>query len=149
MHIVLNAIIGPKPTFMPNTLFESANVETANLICFFIFIFIVVLLPLMMIPPERPQLPFHVAFAVITPTLVGMRIWSLAAAHGASNLAGTSTMQHGLVLSWGMLYVFQSLIGGWAGGFLGGISLLVGCRFVQPRSSDGIPHHAHNREHMC
>lgn len=117
VRLVLNAIIGPKFIFMTNTLPASANVETANLICFFIFI--IAVLPLMMVPPERLQLPFHVAFAMITSTLIGMLLWSLIAAHGAGELLATSTTQDGSKLSWNMLYGLQSFIGGWLGGVLG------------------------------
>lgn len=97
VRIVLNAIIGPKFVFMPNTLPLSANVETANLVCFFLFV--IALPPLMMIPPERLHLPFRIASAVITACLIGMLIWSLAAAQGAGNLLATSTIQGGSTLS--------------------------------------------------
>lgn len=117
VRIVLNAIIGPRFVFMTNTLPESANVETANLICFFIFV--IASLPLMMVPPERLQLPFHIAFAMITSTLIGMLLWSMIAARGAGDLLATSTTQTGSELSWNMLYGLQSFIGGWLGGCLG------------------------------
>ncbi|KAL8960260.1 MAG: hypothetical protein Q9193_003003 [Seirophora villosa] len=117
VRLVLNAIIGPRFVFMTNTLPASANVETANLICFFIFV--IALLPLMMVPPERLQLPFHIAFAMITSTLIGMLLWSLIAARGAGDLLATSSTQAGSKLSWNMLYGLQSFIGGWLGGVLG------------------------------
>ena len=37
VRIVLGAVIGPKFVNMPNTLPLSANVETVDLVCFFIF----------------------------------------------------------------------------------------------------------------
>ncbi|KAL8768546.1 MAG: hypothetical protein Q9209_005231 [Squamulea sp. 1 TL-2023] len=117
VRLVLNAIIGPKFVFMKNTLPTSANIETANLICFLIFI--LALLPLMMVPPEHLQLPFRIAFIMITSTLFGMLIWSLVAAHGAGDLLATSATQHGSKLSWNMLYGMQSFVGGWLGGVLG------------------------------
>ncbi|KAI4143684.1 MAG: hypothetical protein LQ341_002852 [Variospora aurantia] len=117
VRLVLNAIIGPRFVFMANTLPASANIETANLICFFIFV--IALIPLIMVPPERLQLPFHIAFAMITSTLVGMLLWSLIAARGAGDLLATSTTQEGSELSWNMLYGMQSFIGGWLGGVLG------------------------------
>ena len=117
VRIVLNAIIGPKFVFMTNTLPPSANVDTANLVCFFLFA--ITLPPLMMIAPERLQLPFRIASAMITSTLIGMLVWSLAAAGGAGALLSTSTTQSGSALSWNMLYGLQYLIGGWLGGSLG------------------------------
>lgn len=117
VRLVLNAIIGPRFIFMANTLPASANVETANLICFFIFV--LVLLPLMMVSPERLQLAFYIACAMITSTLAGMLLWSLIAAHGAGELLRTPTTQDGSKLSWNMLYGLQSFIGAWLGGVLG------------------------------
>ncbi|KAL8924215.1 MAG: hypothetical protein Q9208_004179 [Pyrenodesmia sp. 3 TL-2023] len=117
VRLVLNAIIGPRFIFMANTLPASANVETANLICFFIFV--LALLPLMMVPPERLQRPFYIACAMITSTLAGMLLWSLIAAGGAGELLATSTTQGGPRLSWNMLYGLQSFIGAWLGGVLG------------------------------
>ena len=40
VRIVLGALIGPKFVNMANTLTSSANVETADLVCFFIFVLI-------------------------------------------------------------------------------------------------------------
>jgi hypothetical protein len=40
VRIVLGALIGPKFVNMANTLPSSANVETADLVCFFIFVLI-------------------------------------------------------------------------------------------------------------
>ena len=116
-RIVLNAIIGPKLIFMENTLPASANVTTPNLICFFVFT--VMLAPLLLVPPEKLQMPFRVAFVMITTVIVGMLIWSLAAAGGAGPLLTTGTTQRGSALSWNMLYGLQSFIGGWSGGVLG------------------------------
>jgi NCS1 family nucleobase:cation symporter-1 len=116
-RIVLNAIIGPKLIFMENTLPVSANVTTPNLICFFVFV--LVMTPLLMIPPEKLQVPFRIASFMITTVLLGMLIWSLAAARGAGPLLSTGSTQSGSVLSWNMLYGLQSFIGGWSGGVLG------------------------------
>jgi cytosine/uracil/thiamine/allantoin permease len=40
VRIVLGSVIGPKFVNMANTLPSSANVETADLVCFFIFVII-------------------------------------------------------------------------------------------------------------
>jgi nucleobase:cation symporter-1, NCS1 family len=40
VRIVLGAVIGPKFVNMANTLPLSANVETVDLVCFFIFVII-------------------------------------------------------------------------------------------------------------
>jgi nucleobase:cation symporter-1, NCS1 family len=59
IKIILGAIIGPKFAFMKNTLPESANVDTASLISFFIFL--VIFAPTLLVPPEKLQMPFRVS----------------------------------------------------------------------------------------
>ena len=76
VRIVLSAIIGPKFINMKNTLPLSANVETVDLISFFIFAVIIskfytiyrlykhsdphCSVPILWIRPEKLQLPFRV-----------------------------------------------------------------------------------------
>ena len=77
IRIILGAIIGPKFAHMANTIPASANVETADLISFFVFAFIlgkaassynlslkilpyIRLAPFLWIRPEKLQLPFRV-----------------------------------------------------------------------------------------
>lgn len=58
VKIILGALIGPKFVHLKNTLPESAEVDTASLIGFFVFI--VIFLPTLMVPPEKLQMPFRV-----------------------------------------------------------------------------------------
>jgi len=58
IKIILGAVIGPKFVFLKNTLPVSANVDTPSLISFFVFI--VIFLPTLMVPPEKLQMPFRV-----------------------------------------------------------------------------------------
>ena len=60
IKIMLGAIIGPKFAFLTNTLPESANVDTASLISFFVFL--IIFCPTLLIPPEKLQMPFRVRF---------------------------------------------------------------------------------------
>ena len=81
VKIILGAVIGPKYAFMANTLPASAHVETGDLVSFFIFLALfgeysaikyrVVLFkqsrltfpaPMLLLPPERLQLPFRVGY---------------------------------------------------------------------------------------
>jgi NCS1 family nucleobase:cation symporter-1 len=59
VKIILGAVIGPKYAYMANTLPASANVDTCSLVSFFIFL--AVFAPLLMIPPEKLQLPLKVS----------------------------------------------------------------------------------------
>jgi NCS1 family nucleobase:cation symporter-1 len=58
VKIILGAVIGPKYAYMANTLPISANVDTCSLVSFFIFL--VIFCPMLMIPPEKLQLPLKV-----------------------------------------------------------------------------------------
>jgi NCS1 family nucleobase:cation symporter-1 len=117
VKIILGSIIGPKFIFMPNTLPESANVDTSSLISFFVFL--IIFAPTLLVPPEKLQTPFRVAFAMITCTMLGMLIWALCAAHGAGELLYTGAKKQGSVLGWNTVYGLQSIVGGYASGCLG------------------------------
>lgn len=58
VKIMLGGIIGPRWVNLQNTLPASANVDTASLIAFFVFL--VIFLPVLMIPPEELQWPLRV-----------------------------------------------------------------------------------------
>ncbi|KIW27545.1 uncharacterized protein PV07_07273 [Cladophialophora immunda] len=117
VKIILGSIIGHPFVHMRNTLPESAHVDTASLISFFVFL--IFFLPTLMVPPERLQKPFLLAFAMITCTMFGMLIWALCAAHGAGTLISSGPTQRGSVLGWNTLYGLQSLVGGYGSGCLG------------------------------
>ncbi|KAF2769732.1 NCS1 nucleoside transporter family protein [Teratosphaeria nubilosa] len=115
INIILGAIIGR--VFMKNTLPESAAVDTASLVCFFVFI--VIFLPTLMVPPEKLQMPFRVTFVMITCTMFGILGWAVNAAVGPGKLINTGSSKHGAVLSWGSVYGLQSILGSQASGCLG------------------------------
>jgi len=58
IKIVLGAVIGPKYAYMSNSLPLSANVDTCSLVSFFIFL--AIFCPMLLIPPEKLQLPLKV-----------------------------------------------------------------------------------------
>ncbi|CAG8983072.1 hypothetical protein HYALB_00006100 [Hymenoscyphus albidus] len=98
VKIILGAVIGPKFAYMKNTLPLSANVDTCSLISFFIFL--ALLAPLLLIRPEKLQLPLKIAFVMITCNIFGMLIWSVRTAHGAGELLSAPSTESGSVLSW-------------------------------------------------
>ncbi|EOD46784.1 hypothetical protein GTA08_BOTSDO07907 [Neofusicoccum parvum] len=117
VKIILRAIIGPKFVNLANTLPASANTDTASIISFFVFI--IIFLPLPMIPPEKLQLPFRITFIMITATMFGMLGWAINAANGPGELIHTPSSKHGSALSWGAVYGLQSIVGSQASGCLG------------------------------
>ncbi|EKG20367.1 Permease cytosine/purines uracil thiamine allantoin [Macrophomina phaseolina MS6] len=117
VKIILRAIIGRSFVNLKNTLPASANTDTASIISFFVFI--VIFLPLPMIPPEKLQLPFRITFVMITATMFGMLGWAVHAADGPGALIHTPATARGSALSWGAVYGLQSIIGSQASGCLG------------------------------
>lgn len=63
VKIILGAVIGPKYAYMANTLPASANVDTCSLVS--LFIFLALFCPMLMIPPEKLQLPLKVSFPLL------------------------------------------------------------------------------------
>ncbi|KAK7946774.1 uncharacterized protein PG986_011095 [Apiospora aurea] len=117
VKIILRAIIGVPFVALRNTLPATASTDTASLVSFFVFI--VVFLPLPMIPPEKLQLPFRITFVMITATLFGMLGWSVHTAGGAGALMSTPSTLSGSALSWNAVYGLQSFLGAQASGCLG------------------------------
>lgn len=59
IKIILNSLIGPKFAHMKNTLPVSADVDTASLISFSVFL--AIYCPMLLVPPEKMQLPLKVS----------------------------------------------------------------------------------------
>ncbi|KAK6200683.1 hypothetical protein LQW54_009644 [Pestalotiopsis sp. IQ-011] len=114
---MLRAIIGPAFVNLKNTLPASSNTDTASLISFFVFV--VIFLPLPMIPPEKLQLPFRITFVMITATMFGMLGWAVSAAGGPGVLMSTPATLRGPALSWNAVFGLQSIVGSQASGCLG------------------------------
>jgi NCS1 family nucleobase:cation symporter-1 len=135
IKIVLGAVIGPKYAFMKNTLPLSANIDTCSLVSFFIFL--VIFCPLLLIPPEKLQMPLkvncvlancplcsrltlkQVAFVLIVCNIFGMLIWSVRTAHGAGTLLHSPAVASGSTLGWNVVYGIQVILGLWSGGIVG------------------------------
>lgn len=62
---------------------------------------------------------------MITCTMFGMLIWALCTAHGAGILVHSGPSARGSVLSWNIVYGFQSILGAFASGCLGQSGRLV------------------------
>ncbi|KAL1303023.1 hypothetical protein AAFC00_003336 [Neodothiora populina] len=117
VKIILNAIIGHSFRDLKNTLPESTNVDTASLICFFIFA--VIFLPTLMIPPENLQMPFRITFIMITCSMFGLLGWAIGTAGGPGTLFYTPSTKQGSLLAWNAVYGLQSIVGSQASGCLG------------------------------
>ncbi|KAI9780379.1 MAG: hypothetical protein M1835_004509 [Candelina submexicana] len=116
VRITVGGLIGPKYVHMKNTIPRSANIETVDLVSFFLFVLIFVAL---LCPPEKLQLPFRIAFLMITAVLLGMLTWALATTRGVGELIHTNSTAHGKMLSWNAVYGMQTFLGAYGGGVLG------------------------------
>jgi len=117
VKIILGLVIGPKFVYWANTLPVGAHVDTASLVCFFVFL--AVFAPMLLVAPERLQVPLRAAFAMITCTVVGMLVWALCTAGGAGTLVHTGPTVQGSMLSWNTVYGLQSIVGVFGTGCLG------------------------------
>ncbi|EME78382.1 uncharacterized protein MYCFIDRAFT_58476 [Pseudocercospora fijiensis CIRAD86] len=117
VKIMLGGIIGAPWVNLRNTLPASANVDTASLISFFVFL--VIFLPILMIPPEKLQWPLRVTFVMMLSTMFGMLAWSISAAGSVGHLMHMPATAKGSKLSWAAVYSLQSIIGAQASGALG------------------------------
>ncbi|KAK4501382.1 hypothetical protein PRZ48_007191 [Zasmidium cellare] len=117
VKIILGAVIGPRFVFWRNSLPAGANVDTASLVSFFVFV--VVFLPCLLVPPERLQMPFRVTFVMITLTMFGILGWAIGTNGGPGPLLHTPATAKGSALSWAALFGLQSIVGSQASGCLG------------------------------
>jgi NCS1 family nucleobase:cation symporter-1 len=117
VKIMLRALIGPAFVNLHNTLPASSNTDTASIISFFVFI--IIFLPLPLIPPEKLQMPFRIVFVLITGTMFGMLGWAIHAAGGPGALMYAPATKSGSALSWGAVFGLQSIVGSQASGCLG------------------------------
>jgi nucleobase:cation symporter-1, NCS1 family len=130
IKIIFGAIVAPKYAYMANTLPSSANVDTCSLVSFFIFL--VIFCPMLLIPPEKLQLPLKIAFVMIVCNIFGMLIWSVRTAGGAGLLIHSPATVSGSTLNWNIVYGIQAVLGVWSGGILGQSGELpVTCNFLR------------------
>jgi NCS1 family nucleobase:cation symporter-1 len=117
VKIILGAVIGPKFVEWGHALPEGARVDTASLVGFFVFL--AVFAPMLLVAPERLQVPFRIAFVMIACTVVGMLVWALSASGGARALICTGPSVQGNILGWNTVYGLQSVVGVFGSGCLG------------------------------
>ena len=117
VKIILGAVIGPKFVHWRNTLLESAHVDKASLLSFFMFL--AVFAPMLLVAPERLKIPFRVVFVMIACTVLGMLVRALSANGGAGTLIHTGPTGQRSILGWNTVYGLQSVVGVFGSGCLG------------------------------
>ncbi|KAL7424493.1 hypothetical protein Q5752_000177 [Cryptotrichosporon argae] len=108
---------------MKNTLPASDYMTNSDFLCFWLFA--ILSLPMLHIPPEFYRKPFVAVSAASTVTAFALLVWALAAAHGAGPLlsSGASTLigvapVTGSALAWAWFHGISSTIGGICAGIL-------------------------------
>ncbi|KAE9405891.1 hypothetical protein BT96DRAFT_988134 [Gymnopus androsaceus JB14] len=119
---VMIGAIWPSFYNMKNTFGPNAAMETNEFISFIIFW--TISLPVLFLRPEHYRIPAIVSSVVVTITAFAIFIWALAKQGNVGPLWKTPEVIYGVPrltgsqLSWTMMRMITSGIGGWAGGIL-------------------------------
>jgi NCS1 family nucleobase:cation symporter-1 len=101
---------------MKNVMPASTSMTSADFLCFWLFL--IVSVPLLCVPPENFRKPFLATAVISTTCCFAPFIWSLARAHGAgplvkgeeSTIAGVTPVK-GSALAWAFFYGISSQMG--------------------------------------
>ncbi|ORX40323.1 NCS1 nucleoside transporter family [Kockovaella imperatae] len=123
---VLKTLLGslaPSIYTMRNVFPASTHMDSADFLCFIIFLLLS--FPLLHIPPEKFRKPFIVAAITSSITASSLLIWSVARARGGGPLLSGSQTEYtgiqpakGAALAWAMFYGISSQMGGICAGIL-------------------------------
>ena len=103
-------------TDMHNVFPESTHMKSVDFLCFFLFL--IISIPLLHVPPEKFRIPFLVTAVTSTVTSFSLLIWAVAKAKGGGPLFnGSETEVTGVVpakgaaLAWAVFYGISSQMG--------------------------------------
>ncbi|KAL1986896.1 hypothetical protein VTN96DRAFT_5313 [Rasamsonia emersonii] len=113
-RVLIGAII-PGFAHMKNFFSESSHLATNDFIG--MLIWYAAFVPLVLVKPERLQVPFAVSFVLFATSCFGILIWAVVNAHGPGSMFTTtpSTINPG----WGIMYGITAILGAWGAGTLG------------------------------
>ena len=101
---------------MHNVFPASTGMTSADFLCFILFL--IISIPLLLVPPEKFRKPFLFTACTSTITAFALLIWALAKAQGAGPLLTGSEPQvtgveqaHGSALVWAIFYGISSQMG--------------------------------------
>ncbi|BFZ60594.1 hypothetical protein YB2330_001634 [Saitoella coloradoensis] len=119
----IKAVIGAViPGFIHGSLndYTSASSHLAKNDFIGFILFLLAFFGMVLIPPERLQLPFALSFFAFTGACFGILGWAVHTAGGAGPLfASSAANESGLSTGWGILYGITALLGSWGAGCLG------------------------------
>ncbi|KAI1627935.1 NCS1 family nucleobase:cation symporter-1 [Exophiala viscosa] len=113
-RVLWGAII-PGFAHMKNTFSESSHLATNDFIGLVIWMFAFV--ALVMVRPEKMQIPFFISFVLVAGSFIGILIWAVHNAHGAGAMFHTPATAPNLGAAW--MYGITAVLGAWGGGTVG------------------------------
>lgn len=114
VRVLFGAII-PGFAHMKNFFSESSHLATNDFIG--LVIWFAGFIPLVLIPPEKLQIPFAISFLLFAMSAFGLLIWSVHNAGGAGTMFTEAKTT--INLGWGIMYGITAIIGSWGSGTLG------------------------------
>ncbi|KAM5493298.1 hypothetical protein McaMca56_006623 [Microsporum canis] len=112
-RVLIGAVI-PGFAHLKNSFSESSHLLTNDFIG--MVIWYLIFLPLLLISPERLQVPFGISFILFGTTCIGLLTWAVKTAGGPGSMfhqpAATDSV------GWGMMFGISSILGAWGGGTL-------------------------------
>ncbi|KIW50610.1 hypothetical protein, variant [Exophiala xenobiotica] len=113
-RVLWGAII-PGFADMKNYFSEGSHLLTKDFIG--LVIWMVAFIPLVLVPPERLQIPFAISFVLFAGSCIGLLVWAVHNAGGA----GSMFQQPGSAdnIGWAFMFGITAILGAWGAGTLG------------------------------
>ncbi|KAK5205416.1 hypothetical protein LTR41_008870 [Exophiala xenobiotica] len=113
-RVLWGAII-PGLADMKNYFSESSHLLTKDFIG--LVIWMIAFIPLVLVPPEKLQIPFAISFVMFAGSCIGLLIWGVHNAGGA----GSMFQQPGSAdnIGWAFMFGITAILGAWGAGTLG------------------------------
>ncbi|DAA79460.1 TPA_exp: hypothetical protein A8136_0233 [Trichophyton benhamiae CBS 112371] len=107
-RVLVGAVI-PSFAHMKNLFSESSHLLTNDFIG--MVLWYLIFLPLLLIPPERLQIPFGISFVLFSSTCIGILVWAV------RNAGGPGSMFHQPAttdsVGWGVMFGITAILGAW------------------------------------
>ncbi|KAM5433313.1 hypothetical protein McanMca71_004132 [Microsporum canis] len=113
-RVLVGAVI-PGFAHMKNTFSESSHLLTNDFIG--MVLWYIVFLPLLLISPERLQIPFGISFILFGSTCIGILAWAVKNAGGPGSMFHQSATTGSV--GWGVMFGITAILGAWGAGTLG------------------------------
>ncbi|KAL1964155.1 hypothetical protein VTN77DRAFT_7243 [Rasamsonia byssochlamydoides] len=113
-RVLIGAII-PGFAHMKNFFSESSHLATNDFIG--MVIWYAAFIPLVLVKPERLQVPFAISFVLFATSCFGILIWAVVNADGAGSMFRETPTT--INVGWGVMYGITAILGAWGAGTLG------------------------------